>query len=164
MKYIPFFLCFLIIISCNEDDDFEFNCCGENPFAETNVDNLEVSLGGKVMRRNIPLTPNNDGINDRFFFINIESHPNNTFVIFDSNDNIVFETEGYNSNTNAFPSLEDLQTGNVPEQGVYRYRLVIENEDVFLEEGLFCLILEDDETVDTSGCDLSNGDPLITGN
>lgn len=102
------------------------------------------------------ITPNGDGLNEFFFVQGLYLYPNNTVEIFDSNNRSIFFAEGYNSSDIRFPQ------GDV-KQGAYRYKIVIDNEDVFLLQGYLCVVtgLENNFEFDL-GCNvLDLGDPAL---
>ena len=110
-------------------------------------------------------TPNGDGINDVFFPSNIQLYPNNEVTIFNSNDDIVFSEVGYGLNSVVFPPNPN--STNFPE-GTYRYKIVVENEDTYVNNGFFCLIkplsiddLSQYEGGFTSCTRASNFDPFL---
>ena len=56
---------------------------------------------------NTIVTPDGDGVNDVFIIDNIESFPNNTVEIYNRWGIKVFETRGYDNNTNAFRGISN---------------------------------------------------------
>ncbi|RKE89072.1 T9SS type B sorting domain-containing protein [Ichthyenterobacterium magnum] len=147
-----------------------FLCCGENPFANSNVDNLDQTLG--EIEAVGMFTPNNDGFNDHFEIQNIEFYQNNTVTIYDLDDNVVFETQSYNNvdetvfpqnpSENAFLGLNQADDSEL-EFGSYKYKIVIENEETFLEYGYVCFIREPEQANGMSfiNCIDSQFDPII---
>ncbi|WP_053976668.1 T9SS type B sorting domain-containing protein [Mangrovimonas xylaniphaga] len=138
-------LSFSLIFNCNGNSDSEpeqvtFLCCGDNPFANLNVDNLDQSLG--EIKAMDALTPDGDGKNDIFIIENIELYPNNTVTIFDLNDNIVFNKSNYLSEYNystSFYGLNQSDNSELP-TGTYKYKIVVENDETFVEYGYVCLV------------------------
>jgi len=154
---ISIILFLFLTFSCNdsnEDSEPEletFLCCGENPFENSNIDNLDQTLG--EIEAFGMFTPNGDGINDHFEIQNIEFYENNTVTIYDLEDNVVFETQSYNnvdetvywqSSQNAFKGV-DQSTNAELAFGSYKYKIVIENESTFLEYGYVCFIREPEQ-------------------
>ena len=135
----------ILIVSCNdnnetapEPEETTFLCCGVNPFAAQNVDNLDQSAGEVTV---FPYTTSNgDGVHDYFGAINLELYPNNTVTIFDLNDNVVYTaTDYYGQDFSAlFPNNNEVADGTIP-IGTYKYKLVIENEQTYVDVGYFCL-------------------------
>lgn len=61
------------------------------------------------------VSPNHDGINDKFEILNIENYPDNELIIFDSRGRIIFQTKSYNN---------DWEAAHIS-QGSYFYKLLI---------------------------------------
>lgn len=156
-RVLPLILLFsAIAIGCNSDDSIPpaFLCCGENPFTSSNVDNLD-SLSVEINVFEV-FTPNGDGINDFFLIQNIEFHPSNSVTIFDLSDNIVFERQSYFSGD---PFIgKNSNTGAELAFGSYKYKIVLENEQTFVEFGYVCLLKDKSEAnnFDFSSCNLIN--------
>lgn len=153
-----FFLFYVFfVVGCSSDDSKNlFDCC--NSEIDGNVNNLPDPPDGEE-RQNIEvfnvITPNGDGINDFWIVQNLYLYPNNTVEIFNSNNKLVFSTNGYHSNGEIFPT-EDIS------EGTYRYKIVIENEDVFLLQGYLCVITNPNNFRPGSGCNpLSLQDPFL---
>jgi len=157
------FLCTTTTIGCNSDDMVPetFLCCTENPFASSNVDNLDSSsVEIEVFE---VFTPNGDAINDFFLIQNIEFHTNNSVTIFDLGDNIIFEVGGYNNQDRTFIGRSGI-TGDDLDFGSYKYKIVLENEQTFVEFGYVCLLRDTSEIngFDFSNCNLFNfNDPVF---
>ncbi|SDR00559.1 gliding motility-associated C-terminal domain-containing protein [Flagellimonas zhangzhouensis] len=87
-----------------------------------------VEIGNSIV------TPDGDGVNDRFVLTNIELYPNNSVEIFNRWGAAVFKTENYNNNSNAFEGIANtgtsLNKGNVLPAGVYFYIIK------YVEEGV----------------------------
>jgi len=144
----------ILTLSCNDDNEGEpevetFLCCGQNPFANSNINNLDQAFG--AIEPVEFFTPNGDGYNDHFEIQNIEFYENNTVTIYDLEDNIVFETQSYNNiDETVFPQNptensfigENQITNSELEFGTYKYKIIIENEDTFLRYGYLCFIRE----------------------
>ncbi|UYQ95576.1 gliding motility-associated C-terminal domain-containing protein [Chitinophaga horti] len=78
--------------------------------------NIEVLTDYKVDGVNI-LTPNGDGINDRFVIRNIDTYPNNELKIFDRSGRIIYQKRGY---LNEWAATVN---GNPLQEGTYYYIL-----------------------------------------
>jgi gliding motility-associated-like protein len=169
-------LLMLLTFSCEENNDDPepepetFLCCGENPFASSSVDNLDQTMG--EIEAVGMFTPNGDGFNEHFEIQNIEFYENNVVTIYDSNDNVVFETQNYNNvDETVFPqepsenAFIGINQGNNSELqfGSYKYKIVIENETTFLEYGYVCFIREPEQANGMSffGCTDTEFDPII---
>ncbi|WP_179351718.1 T9SS type B sorting domain-containing protein [Winogradskyella vidalii] len=134
------------LISCGDDEqtpeevvDAFTGCCSSDTAFGENVDNLDQSLG-EIIVDNI-FTPNNDGVNDRFEIKNIELYANHTVTIYNNTDEIIFESNNYGSDsTELFPNVPYDFNGveGIPD-GTYKYKIIIENEQTFIESGFFCL-------------------------
>jgi hypothetical protein len=161
-------LTFMFTIACNDDNESEqepeqetFLCCGDNPFENQNIDNLDQTNGEITI---FPYTTSNgDAINDFFRVINLELYPNNTVTIYDLNDNIVYIADDYYGQdfSDFFPNNEEVENGTIP-IGTYKYKLVIENEQTFVDVGYFCLFANDTSFV--SGlieCGNGEFDPVV---
>jgi len=129
-----------MVFSCSSDDlqkDLEsinFSCCDPNPFSNSNVNNLDQSRG-EIEFFGFA-TPNGDGINDFWTIRNLDLYENFNLRIFDLNDNLLFQAEDSNTETIVFfPQNGEFQDRD----RVLRYELVIESEDVFFNQGYFCL-------------------------
>ncbi|MFK5879243.1 MAG: gliding motility-associated C-terminal domain-containing protein [Flavobacteriaceae bacterium] len=165
MKKILFSLIILSLYGCPNDEiiideepqDATHSCCGENPFENTNVNNLDESLGEISMWPIV--THNNDGFNDFLIIDNLIHYPNNELTIFDKNEAIIFQTSSYGVTgiEDVFPRISDYTNNTLPIDGVYKYKLVVENEDTFLKFGFICLITRDapDSPMSTAECDLT---------
>jgi len=156
-----FFLAILSLFSCQNNDDnndpqsFDYTCCDENPFEATNVDNLDQSLGEIIA--NSYTTPNQDGYHENLGFMNLDYYPNNNITIYNSNEEVIFQTSNYQTDDAPLFPLEN----NIPRDGVYKYKLVVENEETFLEFGYFCVIT--DAETSTALCEMTDFDPIILG-
>ncbi len=170
MKKYLILIVIIIFYGCPDGDDdqitlpptIEVSCCGTNPYQDTNVDNLDQSQGEI---KTLPyITPNNDGINDSWSIDNLNYYPNNTITIYNSNNEIIFQTNEFGSTENPFfPLQENVINGILPVEGVYKYKLVIENEETFLKYGYFCVIVDYSNlsTTDTTGCSSAYPDPIL---
>ncbi|WP_437395725.1 gliding motility-associated C-terminal domain-containing protein [Flagellimonas lutimaris] len=80
------------------------------------------------------ITPDGDGVNDRFTLTNIELYPNNSVQIFNRWGAAVFKTEDYNNISNAFEGIANtgtsLNKGNVLPAGIYFYIIKYVDEGV----------------------------------
>lgn len=158
-------LSFFLTFSCTESNDEPepeletFLCCGENPFSDSNIDNLDQTAG--EIEAAGAFTPNGDGLNDTFAIQNIDLYTDNTVTIYDIDDNVVFEANNYESN----PFLGLNQSSNSELTfGTYKYKIVVENEATFVEFGYVCLIRDFSESGDFSfaNCNVEDpNDPLL---
>lgn len=173
--YISFLAILLLVISftsCGDDDetpqevDVFLGCCSEEPVFGPNVDNLDQSQGGEIYVSDI-ITPNGDTDNPFFEISNIENYPNHNVSIYNSEDQIVFESNNYVGWDNLFPDGEQTQQGITEYQdGTYKYKVVVENEQTFLKSGTFCLFTNNPslEQQNFSEClDPGEFDPILTG-
>lgn len=139
IRILYFILLFPLLSATCEDNNEPtselntFLCCGDNPFVNENIDNLDQSLG--EIKIHPLITPNNDGVNDLFMADNIGLYNYNSVTIFDLDNNIIFQTENYHINSNDFYDI----SLNM-ESGTYKYKVVVENEETFLEYGYVCLL------------------------
>lgn len=95
-----------------------------------NFDDVDVENDGepddptKVLTPNIYiyeiLTPNNDGLNDFFRIIGIESFPNAVVKIYNRWGTLVFETSAYNNTDNYWDGTNQFDNSKLP-VGVYYY-------------------------------------------
>lgn len=163
------FIIFLItIISCESEKASEneiFLCCGENPFEALNIDNLNQTQS-EIIIPNV-FTPNQDGVNDIFIIPGLASYPNHSVIIYDLNDTVVYETYKNNGFIVWFDG-ENKNTGAELEFGSYKYKIVIENEQTYLQVGYLCLVRNNSETngFDFSNCTLPqtpiSSDPVLS--
>jgi len=134
------FICLVLTFSCNNGDENEsesesitYLCCNENPFVSQNVDNLD-QTNGEISIYPI-FTPNGDAYYDTFLIENIQHYPNNFVTLYDLNNDIVYTAENYgNTNDFGWMNFDDLESGS------YKYKVVIENEQTFVEYGYVCLV------------------------
>jgi len=158
--------------SCGDDDEAQqeedvfAGCCSEEPVFGPNIDNLDQSVGGEISVSDI-VTPNGDANFDLFGVINIENYPNHTVEVFNSEDEVVFESTNYGGMGDLFPDGEQTESGiaTYPD-GTYKYKIVIENEATFLKSGAFCLFTNDPpvEQQNFSEClDEGEFDQILTG-
>ncbi len=174
MKKILFLLILLSLYGCPNDEiitheepqEEAYSCCGENPFVSTNINILNEFLG-QINVLTI-VTPNNDAFNDHLIVDNLIHYPNNKLTIFDKNETVIFQTDSYGSTgiEDVFPRISDYTNNTLPMDGVYKYKLVIENEATFLEYGFICVITQDsDSLMSTVECNPNiNPDPILTYN
>lgn len=146
-NYISLLVIFLITMSlssCGNDDNnqdadvFSGCCSGLTAFGD-DVDNLDQSQGD-IIPDNI-FTPNGDANNDRFPIENIDLYDNHTVSIYNINDELIFESNDYGSSLDElFPVEPQNDNGvvGVPD-GTYKYKIVVENEEIFKKSGFFCL-------------------------
>ena len=150
----------IVLLGCNSDGPASarslFKCCTEE--INENVNNLPNPPDGEPkedIRVSTVITSNGDGLNDFFTIENLHLYPNNIVEIYDSNDRLIFSEEGYHVNNVIFPSSD-------VSQGTYRYKIVIESEDVFLLQGYFCVVKEFPNNFQSSlGCQTLYPDPII---
>ncbi|NDV42500.1 gliding motility-associated C-terminal domain-containing protein [Flagellimonas sediminis] len=154
-----YFVLGICFISCSSDgpDNLRstFKCCTEN--IDGNVKNLPLQENGEiadVMVTNV-ITPNGDGINDYWLIQNLYLYPNNKVEIYNSLDQLIFSQEGYESGGAYFPP------DNIA-QGSYRYKIVIENEETYLQQGYLCVVTEyTNYFKNNSGCVSLYLDPFL---
>ncbi len=157
MKKSLILILIIFLYSCPDDDItdeqpiLDYSCCSQNPFESINVDNLDQSQGEITFAPFF--TPNNDGHKDRWFVRNLHLYSNGSIEIFDSNNQSVY----FLSDLNQYPGWN----GNNLSEGIYRYKLIIENEQTYLQQGYLCLILSRDTELSTAECDPSDFDPII---
>lgn len=162
-------MCLVLFISCGNDDnnqenqdDFE-GCCSPDPVFGDNVNNLDQTQG-EIVVVNL-FTPNSDGVRDTFKIHNINLYANHTVTIYNSNDEVLFESSNYGEYPNFFPSEQPNGITLYPD-GTYKYKIVVENEQTFLKSGTFCLFTNNPVIEQNfSECDpLADGfDPIISG-
>ncbi len=160
----------IITLSCNDNNEpaqepepelETFLCCGENPFESQNIDNLDQTNGEISV---FPYTTSNgDALHDYFRINNIEFYPNNIVTISDFEDNVIYSVSNFTGQdiTLFFPNNTEVSNGSIP-IGTYKYRIVIENEQTFVESGYFCLFQNDTSFV--SGlieCGNGEFDPVV---
>jgi gliding motility-associated-like protein len=174
--YIPIIVLLFSLTSCGDDDetpedvDVFLGCCSEEPVYGDNVDNLDQSVNGEITVSDI-LTPNGDNVNDLFGVINIENYPNHSVKIYNSDDELVFESDNYGNSLsgeiNFFPDGEQTEEGiTTYTDGTYKYKIVIEDEETFYKSGTFCLFTNNPpvEQQNFNEClDAGEFDPFLTG-
>ncbi|MES2573520.1 MAG: gliding motility-associated C-terminal domain-containing protein [Bacteroidota bacterium] len=154
---VVFFISLLLLInySCNSDSDPKtFLCCGQNQFQSKNIDKLDQTAG--EINVVSAFTPNSDGYNDCFQIENLDKYSYNSLTIYDLKDNILFTTENYGE-PNYF-------CGDNIDSGTVKYKLVVENEQTFVEFGYVCLIktIEDGKVFSAeTECPLPFDDPIL---
>lgn len=131
---IPIFLA--INIGCKKNNfDFEiFLCSSDHPLSAQNVYKLDQN-SGILFFPNV-FTPNQDGLNDAYFIPNINLYPNYLITISDLNDTIVYDSE----ENGPFFDGKNKNTGEELKYGSYQYKVVIENEQTFLQYGYLSII------------------------
>ena len=131
-KKIFIFLSILIFSCSKNSSSTKFTCCTDE--INGNVNNLQIpdTVDVQIQAFNV-ITPNGDGINDFLFIRDLFLYPNNNVQIFDNRNRLVFEDSGYLSEQNVFDA-----TGL--KEGTYRYKIVIENEEIFLLQGFLCVV------------------------
>lgn len=152
LKIIIYLLLFILNISCEKKEesnkDVQFLCCTDHPKSNQNIDNLNSSEQIYVS----PLvTGNDDGINDFLFIRNIHLYSDNILTIYDIEDNMIFKTIGYNNLNNVFSGRNNDLSLEYP-TGTYQYRLIIENEDTFVENGYLCLVKTESKEKNKNNC------------
>ncbi|MEN1784077.1 MAG: gliding motility-associated C-terminal domain-containing protein [Bacteroidota bacterium] len=131
-------ICFSTFLSCQNDDNNsgQLICCSNR--IDNNINKLsdfeEFESLDDIQVFNW-FTPNGDGLNDVFFIQNIQQYENHSVEIFRLNGELIFESKDYGSG-----NLTTYFTGEGLSQGSYEYRVIIENENIFLEQGFLCLI------------------------
>lgn len=130
----------LFVFSCTKDElkeDLEsigYSCCDANPFDSINVNNLDQSRGEIAFYGFV--SPNGDGINDYWIIRNLDLYENFNLEILDLDDNVIFQAN--DSNTESIVYFP--QNGEYEDRDrVLRYKLVIENETIYSNQGYFCL-------------------------
>lgn len=135
-----------IIIGCKDDDPETqvetFLCCGDNPFASLNINNLNQTQG-KIIIPDV-FTPNSDGLNDTFIIPSLTSYSNHSVTIYDLNDNVIYESYENNGFIVWFNGKKQ-NIGEELEFGSYKYKVVIENEQTYLKYGYLCLVRKSSE-------------------
>ncbi len=150
-----------------EEEDVFAGCCSEEPVFGPNVDNLDQSQG-EIIVYNL-FTPNNDAYNDRFGIENIQLYENHIVSIYNIDDELIFESTDYGSSSDeSFPIEPQGEFGveGVPD-GTYKYKIIVENEQVYMKSGTFCLFgnfsaLDEQNFSDCTPS--SQFDPTLTGN
>ena len=157
-RIVSFFSLILFInYSCSSNDsntEKTFLCCGENKFQSKNIDKLD-QKAGKINVIKV-FTPNDDAYNDCFQVENLNKYSFNSLTIYDLKDNILFTTENYGE-TNYF-------CGDNINSGTLKYKLVVENEQTFVEFGYVCLVktVEDGKVFSAeTECTFPFYDPII---
>ena len=162
---IVFFISLILFInySCNSNDSTTttinqktFLCCGENQLQSKNIDKLD-QTAGKINVISV-FTPNVDGINDCLLVENLDKYSFNSLTIYDLKDEILFTTENYGTNSNSF-------CGDNIKSGTVKYKLVVENEQTFVEYGYVCIVRTEEEgkvfSAETE-CTFPFEDPIIS--
>jgi gliding motility-associated-like protein len=151
----------------NQEEDVFAGCCSGLTAFGDDVDNLDQSQG-EIIVDNL-FTPNNDGFNDRLAIENIELYDNHTVTIYNINDDVIFESNNYGSDFDElFPNVpyDEFGVDGIPD-GTYKYKVVVESENVFSKSGFFCLFTNNPVIEQNfSECDPlqpDEFDPLITG-
>ncbi len=75
-------------------------------------------------------TPNDDGLNDHFYIIGIESFPNSVVKIYSRWGNLIYQTTGYNNTNNYWDGYEQGDKKNKLPTGVYYYVIDLGIPDV----------------------------------
>jgi gliding motility-associated-like protein len=150
-------------IGCTNDDDSkepeskEYLCCGINPFLADNLNNLDPSA--ETLQIPPVFTPNQDAINDKWVIENITSFNYNIVTVYNLNDELVLSIENYDNENQVF--------GGSPtslESGTYKYKIVLENDQTFVEYGYVCLVKTPQEGWDfynATNCSISTIDPVL---
>ena len=138
--------------------DLLFNCCNNNSLNDMDINtivdpNMEVDIPEVI-------TPNGDGINDSFLIWNVELYPGNEFSIYDSNDNLVFETTGYSA-SNFFQGINSITDEALPD-GTYRYRLAFQDGtgNTNIRNGFVCIVTQFYSDISFQECNVGF-DPLL---
>jgi gliding motility-associated-like protein len=71
-------------------------------FLQPEYDGVVIEKEGIIVYNGV--TPNNDGRNDKWYIGNIEEFPDNNVVLFNRWGVKVFETKGYNNESNYWPT------------------------------------------------------------
>lgn len=152
------FLILVVNYSCNSNDSNTeqktYLCCGENPLQSKNIDHLD-QTAGKINISKV-FTPNEDAINDCLLVENLDKYSFNTLTIYDLNDKVLFTTENYGAS--------DHFCGENIKSGTVKYKLVVENEQTFVEYGYICVVKTEDDgklfSAETE-CPSLSDDPII---
>jgi hypothetical protein len=172
IKQVNFLMVLILVfslMSCGEDDNnvqetqniYE-GCCSTDPVFGVNINNLDQS-SGEIEVFTI-VTQNEDGINDLFSIRNIDLYPNHIVAIYNSDNQQIFQTTDYTDISNLFPGYPQGENGSDSSflNGTYRYKIVIEIEEVFRLSGSFCVYTFPDLEPNFEGCNLeSQFDPII---
>ncbi len=147
-------------MSCENDepDSSVFLCNSKNPLSSLNVDNLDIDPILTMFPSVI--TPNGDGINDVFIIPYLNLHSNYTITILDLNNKVVFESK---NNESLFDGKDQI-SGKDLKYGSYQYKLVIENEQTFLQYGYLSIIRNKSEAhgFDFTNCfSVHTQDPIL---
>ena len=159
-----------------ENNQNKFLCCAQNYFDSTNINNLnETNLIDSVdntfkeeaIKTNFQIcvdkivSPNGDG-DDVLNIQNIlPNYKNYDAQFYNLNDELVYQNK---SNTSEFFFNKNQFTSRRLPYGSYRYKIIIENEQTFLQEGYVCLIRElseAQELMNSQVCDYTNCDGTI---
>ncbi len=137
-----------------------FNCCNNDSLSDYGIDtitdpNAEVAFPELI-------TPNADGFNDVFTIWNINLYPNNSLIVYDYLNQIVFEVSQYNNMSTVFQgdSNDDIELID----GTYRYVLTFSDEfgEQNIRIGFVCIVNLFYPTVNFEDCNVSDpNDPLI---
>ncbi len=143
---LTFLIIFAMIIcsstSCKRNDDdnvspitispisSDFLYCEESDFESKNINNLDE--GEAKIQAMCVVTPNWDGVNDIFLVKNLHKYENASVTLLGNNGEVIYKgieiEEGM--------SVKDFPTGT------YIYKIVVENEQTFVEYGYVCVAHE----------------------
>ena len=98
----------------------------------------EISIGNSI------ISADGDGVNDFFNITNIEAFPMNTVQIYNRWGVVVYETSGYDNNSNVFRGISEgratLQQGDELPAGVYFYIIkYMNNNRQMNQSGYLCI-------------------------
>lgn len=139
------------MFGCENDEQKAetFLCCSDNPFSSTNIN----TLGNVDYRIPDVFTPNEDGNNDEFIIAGLDTSYDYSIVIYDLNDVIVFTFKKGDNNTINWFDGKNQKTGENLAFGTYKYKIVIKDEQSFLQQGYVCIVRNKSEV---NGYDFSN--------
>ncbi len=138
--------------------DLLFNCCNNNSLNDQDIN----TINNPNMEVNIPevITPNGDGINDSFLIWNIELYPGNILIVYNDQDQIVFEDSQYDNVNDLFYGVTN--TGIEITDGTYRYELTFVDQDgnQNLRNGFVCIVTQSYPDISFQDCNVEF-DPLL---
>ncbi len=150
----------------NDVSDFPneptFNCCNNDSLSGMDVNTIVNSQ--EDVQFFDAITPNGDGLNDRFVIVNINLYPSNTFSVYDDQDNLVYQITGYN-NTNVFFQGDSSTTGQALVDGTYRYELNFADAlgQTNIRNGFICIVTDIFQNASFISCSVNDvNDPFLS--